>query len=155
MFDCFSNSQTSVRGDVAFKQRTRFLDTQFLLVQSWVPNSKNWLRHAHLKIVFSQHTPVAAHCFLWTTNSSVAFPRLFFFLTSFFLFDFIVLMTLGSLTFPGRGTCISTTPTMWSLNLWNGAPCEGLVMKSPVTLPAGHHTTDTSPLSILSVLKKC
>ena len=32
-----------------------FLDTQFSLVQSWVPSSKNWLRNAHLKIAFSQH----------------------------------------------------------------------------------------------------
>jgi hypothetical protein len=43
---------------------------------------------------------------------------------------------------------------IWSLNFRNRAPCQGLVMKSPIMSPVGHQTNDTSPLSMRSVIKK-
>ena len=58
------------------------------------------------------------------------------------------------LGFPGPGSGCGTTPIIWSLNRRNGEPWRGLVQKSPVISPVGHHFTSTSPLFTRSVTKK-
>ena len=56
--------------------------------------------------------------------------------------------------FPGPGSWAGITPMIWSLNLWYKASWSGLVMKSPVMYPVGHHTNDKSPCVTLLVIKK-
>jgi hypothetical protein len=56
--------------------------------------------------------------------------------------------------FPGTRPRAGVTPIIWSLNLRYRDPWSGLVAKSPIMSPVGHHTTDTSYFSTPWVIKK-
>ena len=96
----------------------------------------------HHLCVNPQPTPVKVCDYVYVVN---------FFSHSylFCLESFFFLLT----CFPLLGSVRVITPMMRSLNIQKIDPWFGLVRKSPVISPVGHHSTDMSPLRILSVIK--